>query len=143
MNEFHLEYLTITAGKLRKFMQRQFNEDLRSYDLRSVHSMYLLCLLKYPDGLTLKELTELNNVDKANTTRVIASLEVKGYIFKEFVTTGNCKYKILLTDSGIRAATAAEVCVKKNMDKFSAVITDEEKGIMVSVINKISKAAEL
>jgi DNA-binding MarR family transcriptional regulator len=110
-----LDIFPMSIGKINKQMQKRFGEELKPWDLSSAHAMYLIVLLEN-EGLTLKELTESLGVDKANTTRVIADLKEKGYIYTDRTREGSRKYKVFLTDEGKKSSRHSPLSHNKTFE---------------------------
>lgn len=75
-----------SIGKLITYLSRCIQQELKNvvvpFDISVGEEPYYMALTKQ-DGLTQDELTKLVKVDKAATTRMVKSLEQKGYITRE------------------------------------------------------------
>lgn len=131
-----LDYFPMSIGKINKQMQKIFSEQLKPCDLGSAHALYLI-VLSENDGLTLKELTENVGMDKANTTRVVSDLNVKGYIYTDRKEEGSRKYKVFLTEEGEKAAVIVRSAIKKMLDSFFSVLTETEREQYIAILKKI------
>ena len=56
---------------------------MEKYGLRSSHSLYILTMIKYPQGITAPQICECCNKDKADVSRMMAMVEKKGLVIKE------------------------------------------------------------
>ena len=131
-----LEFFPMSIGKLNKQMQKRFSEELIPCDLSSAHAMYLIVLFGN-DGLTMKELTESVNMNKANTTRVITDLNVKGYFYNDLTKEGSRKYKVFLTEEGKKAAEIIRSAITKMLDNIFSILTDTERAQYIAILRKI------
>lgn len=131
-----LDFFPKSIGRLNKQMQKIFGEELRPYDLSSAHAMYLVVLFEN-DGLTLRELTENVNMDKANTTRVVTDLKVKGYIYTDCLKVGSRKYKVYLTEEGKKAAEIVRSAIKRMLDNIFSILSDAERAQYIALLKKI------
>ena len=131
-----LDFFPMSIGKLNKQMQKRFCKELKPCDLSNAHAMYLMVLYEN-DGLTLKELTESVNMDKANTTRVITDLNAKGYIYTDRIKEGSRKYKVFLTEEGKKAAEIVRSAITKMLDNIFSILTDDEKAQYITILKKI------
>ena len=131
-----LDFLPMSIGKLRKQMQKRFSQELKPFDLSSAHAHNLIVLFEN-DGLTMKELTESVEMDKANTTRVINDLQVKGFIHTDRIREGSRKYKVFLTEEGKKAAEIVRSAIKKMLDSIFSILTDTEKEQYITMLKKI------
>jgi DNA-binding MarR family transcriptional regulator len=121
-----LDFFPKSIGRLNKQMQKIFGSELKSCDLSSAHAMYMM-VLSENDGITLKELTESVGMDKANTTRVVRALKLKGYIYTDPATEGTRKYKVYLTEEGKKAAEIVRASITKMLDNIFSILTDSER----------------
>ena len=90
--------------EISRHWHRLTTDEMAKYGLKGTHSIYLLTLIQYPDGLTAPQLCETCDRDKADVSRMMAIMEEKGLVCKE--CNGNSKYRGIfrLTESGIAAA---------------------------------------
>jgi DNA-binding MarR family transcriptional regulator len=131
-----LDFFPKSIGRLNKQMQKIFGEELQSCNLSSGHAMYMMVLYEN-DGITLKELTEEVGMDKANTTRVVKALKLKGYIYTDPPTEGTRKYKVYLTDDGKKAAEIVRASVTKMLDKIFSILTESEREQYIALLKKL------
>jgi DNA-binding MarR family transcriptional regulator len=131
-----LDFFPKSIGRLNKQMQKIFGKELKSCDLSSAHAMYMMVLYKN-DGITLKELTENVGMDKANTTRVVRALKLKGYIFTNPAIEGTKKYKVYLTKDGKKAAEIVRASITKMLDEIFSILTETEREQYITILKKI------
>jgi DNA-binding MarR family transcriptional regulator len=131
-----LDFFPKSIGKLNKQMQKIFGEELKACDLSSAHALYMIVLFEN-DGITLKELTENVGMDKANTTRVVRDLKLKGYIYTDRAIEGGRKYKVFLTEDGKRAAEIVRSSIKKMLDNIFSILTETEREQYITILKKI------
>lgn len=132
----------IWFAKIRKAVQKRQIELLKPYGLSSIHAMYLVALIHCDEGMTLRELCEQLFVDKANTSRAIATLEEQDYIEKKFLTTSKQKCRICLTPKGNLIAHKVADDMMQARDILMGELTEEELETVRNVMNKIHKAAD-
>lgn len=132
----------IWFAKIRKAIQRRQLEILKPYGLSSIHAMYLTMLLNNEDGMTLRELNERMFVDKANTSRAIATLEEKGYVERDENGSSKLKYRIKLTHEGAKVAQVVADDMKVVHGILHGTMTEDEILIIRNVMLKVSKAAD-
>ena len=131
-----LDFFPKSIGRLNKQMHKIFGEELQSCDLSSGHAMYMIVLYEN-DGITLKELTENVGMDKANTTRVVRALKLKGYIYTDSAVEGTRKYKLYLTEDGKKAAEIVRASITKMLDNIFSILTDTEREQYIAILKKI------
>jgi DNA-binding MarR family transcriptional regulator len=131
-----LDFFPMSIGKLNKQMQKRFCEELKPFELSSAHALYLIVLYEN-DGLTLKDLTENVGMDKANTTRVISDLNLKGYIYTDRLKEGSRKYKVYLSDEGKKAADIVRSVITKMLGDIFSVLTEKERAQYIKILKKL------
>ena len=132
----------IWFAKIRKAVQKRQTELLKPYGLSSIHAMYLITLLHNDKGMTLRELCESLFVDKANTSRVITTLDALGYIRKDMISKSKLKYKIYLTRQGTEVANIVAKDMKKTHEILFASLTVVEIQTVRNVMNKVQEAVQ-
>lgn len=132
MNDFDM--LPVFLDRIRKKIIKDINADLKKWNLSNMHGMHLMCLFKNKDGLTLTELTNKIGIDKANTTRAINDLILKGYVSKDDKIRG---FKVVLTKKGLEVANFFCEHHKQNMEQVLNEFTEEEKIQMFSFLKRI------
>lgn len=129
--------LPILFSKMSKDFNRDYGEFLKPYGLSKIHSFYLLCLHKRPDGIKLKELSEIVGCDKANTSRAIADLQDKGIVCKDTDNDIEKKYMVMLTSEGREIANKFAELVKVNVTNVLSRLSKNEIDTLKSIINKL------
>jgi DNA-binding MarR family transcriptional regulator len=129
--------LPILFSKMSKDFNRDYGEFLRPYGLSKIHSFYLLCLHKRPEGIKLKELSEIVGCDKANTSRALADLQDKGIVCKDTDSDIEKKYMVMLTNNGKDIADKFAELVKDNVTNVLSKLTKNEVDTLKSIINKL------
>ena len=116
--------LTTTLNTLRK----KFNSAIREYGLSS-EQFAVLKLIDEMGELMPSKIAEILGRDRANITRIINSLEKKGFIKKEKINAKS--YNISLTPKGYEnLKKAEEVAVEFNKKMRSLVSEDDFKCII-------------
>ncbi len=92
-----------SIGKWVSILYRQFqiyiNRALNEYDINSSEYIFLINISK-KQGVNQKMLSEDLIIDQALTTRVMKSLEEKGYITRAKNSHDRREYQIFLTEKG-------------------------------------------
>lgn len=128
-------------NSIKKHVHKNLKSGLKNHNINPPHGLYLRVLLDYKEGLTLTELTQMLDFDKANTTRIINELINLDYIKKE--ENKLKKYKIVLTKEGLKKARIVknEVCKIHNQafKDFSKEEKQEFERLIIKFINNIKK----
>ena len=85
--EGRYDRFTTMIAALYQNIQKVKMLEMENFDLRTIHATCLHHFSQHPSGLTLKELTELCEVDKAAMSRCVAELQEKGLVHSEDVST--------------------------------------------------------
>lgn len=115
------ENFTIQIAKISRNIKRIKSHEMQEYDLRSSHVSCLYYLFS-SRGLTLTELSERCEEDKATVSRSVRDLKRNGYVISEAGSEGRYKAQLLLTEKGMIAG-------KRIADKISAVLNETDKAL--------------
>lgn len=85
------------AQEFKKAADKYLDDAFKCLGLTKLEGLYLATLFE-KDGVSLIELTNNIHMDKANTTRVINSLEKKGYVLRKTDEKDNRKLNIFITN---------------------------------------------
>lgn len=129
--------LPIILNKLKKRLDNVNRDLLKEYDLSKLHLLYLMVIFENQEGMTLKELSDYLDFDKANTSRAISQLISKEYVQKK--TRGNLelKYKVDLTPKGRNVATLIWEQNQKANIEFIQLFTPEELVSLAQIAGKL------
>ena len=119
-------------------MQKQMSEQMKHFGLSSGHVFYLLSLKDGPPrGITLKELSTDCANNKAHTTRIIADLEEKGYVQREYEQGMQKKFRIRLTPQGEEISQRIKAGMQKQHEVVFSCLSDEEYEELLRLLKKI------
>lgn len=98
------ERFTFALSEISRHWHKLTADEMAKYGLKGTHSIYLLTLSRYPEGLTAPELCQHCDRDKADVSRMMSIMEKKGLVSKQYI--GNSKYRGIfqLTSAGLEAA---------------------------------------
>ena len=145
MDNIQTEEFIITpsiAQYFKKTIDKFVEEKYATCDLNRLECIYLGHLLD-KDGVSLIELTKISHLDKANTTRTINDLELKGYVTRKSNEKDSRKYKIFITE---KARAIKEKLDKARVDLNELAfkgISKLEKKAFVKTFHKICKNLDL
>lgn len=118
----------------RKHQMR--NDELKElFGISSVHVKYILIL--NTRKCTLGELSECLFLNKANTTRIIASLRDMGYVTDDRASANSRKYNVFLTLKGIEVLKYLKKRMDSDIEHSFMGISDDEIRSCLSVIERI------
>ncbi len=140
------ESFSYGISELSRYWHKLAADEMEKYGLKGTHSVYLITMARYPEGLTASQLCELCARDKADVSRMMSIMEKKGLVVKEGVHQNLYRGVFKLTSDGMmaaqhvcgRAALAAELAGKD--------LTDEKREVfyeaLYSIASNLKKLSE-
>jgi len=121
-------------ASIHKSVQKILSDEMGKYGLKGAYAQYLITLYKSEEKMTLVELTEKSDNDKAAVSRAVTDMIEKGLVEKE-----NNSYRagLLLTEKGIKAAEF--VCERAKTAVEVVGITDGDREIFYSILEKLEQ----
>lgn len=99
MNESRFILFTGLLNSAGKSIQHMKAIKMERYGLSAAHTNCIYRLADHPEGLTQRQLTDLESMDRAQVSRVLCELEQKGYVHRKG-DTGAYKRCYELTSEG-------------------------------------------
>jgi DNA-binding MarR family transcriptional regulator len=134
-----------SIGKWISIIHRQsqiyINRELKPYNLNFSEYIYLINLASENKGVNQKHLSDMLIIDDALTTRVMKSLEGKGYIVREKSQSDKRAYNIKLTEKGVRIQPVIIKTLKKWTDTISEGMDEAEKDAVIQKLTAMSQKA--
>lgn len=98
------ERFSYAISEISRHWHKLTADEMERHGLKGTHSVYLLTLLRFPNGVTAPQLCELCGRDKADVSRMMSIMEDKGFVRKE--SNGQSLYRgnYKLTEAGTKAA---------------------------------------
>ena len=107
------ERFSLAISEISRYWHKITADEMKKYRLKGAHSVYLVTLNKYPQGLTAPQLCELCGRDKADVSRAMSIMEEKGLAVKVGVNQRLYGGVFKLTDEG--KAAAQYVCERASL----------------------------
>lgn len=113
-------------------------EEMEVYGLKGPYAVYLMAILRSPEGITSAQLCDLSGRDKADVSRAISVMEQKGLIKRE--GTGNRLYRarVTLTPQGEEAARQISQRACMAVECAGQGYSDEQRDIFWQVLDTIA-----
>ena len=122
--------------QIKKHIDKFLDNELINTGISRLEAVYIGCL-NDNNGISLIELTNLVHFDKANTTRVISELELKGLVTRKVDEKDTRKYKIYLTEK----AKELEKFILNSKLKLNKIafegVPNKEKEVFEQTLEKI------
>ncbi|MBE6548102.1 MAG: winged helix-turn-helix transcriptional regulator [Ruminococcaceae bacterium] len=135
--EERFQLFTTLVANINRCIKKIKTEEMSQFNLKSVHVSCIYYLYK-SDALTVKELCDVCEEDKANISRAVEHLETCAYVMPR--PSGSKRYKapIKLTEQGEEVAQI--ICDKVNsvLRKASVGVSDEEREVLYRTLGAIS-----
>ena len=107
------ERFSLAISEISRYWHKITADEMQKYGLKGSHSVYLVTLNKYPEGLTAPQLCRICGRDKADASRAMAIMEQKKLVYKEGVNRRIYGGAFKLTDEG--KAAAKYVCERASL----------------------------
>ena len=129
---------TLQIAKCSRCIRKIKQEEMESFDLKGPHVSCLYYLYKSNSSLTLKELCDICDEDKAYISRAVDSLEKDGYIECNSKTEKRYKSPLFLTEKGKAAAKKIEEKIDQIVESAGIGITQEARESFYKTFKTIS-----
>lgn len=121
---------TENPGRLISILYRKsqifWSQSLKEHNITSAEYPVLITLHK-KDGRTQEEISSVNDVDKSATTRVIQSLEEKGFLEKKKDPQDKRCNRIYLTEQGRLSKEPIQTAIKEWNEILTKNMPQEKK----------------
>lgn len=98
------ERFSFAISEISRYWHKLTTGEMEHYGLKGSHSVYLLTMARYPEGITAPRLCALCGKDKSDVSRMMSIMEKKGLVTKESVHQNLYGGSFKLTDAGREAA---------------------------------------
>lgn len=129
---------TLQIAKCSRCIRKIKQEEMESFDLKGPHVSCLYYLYKANGSLTLKELCDICDEDKAYISRAVDSLEKDGYIECNSKTEKRYKSPLTLTEKGRLAAEKTVNKIDQIVESAGLGVTQEERENFYRTFKQIS-----
>lgn len=132
------ERFSFAVSEISRYWHKLSADEMGKYGLRSTHSVYLLTMLKYPEGLTAMQICELCGKDKSDVSRMMSILEKKDFVKKEGIYHNLYGGVFKLTDAGIAAAEQVRSKAALAVELAGKDINNEERTVFYKALESIA-----
>lgn len=142
LNRF--EQFNFVISGINRCIQKLERDEMVKYGYKGAFAQYLMVLKHYPEGVTLTELCEKCDKDKAAVSRIVAEMENKGLVYKENKEAQVYKAKIYLTEKGNETARFVAKRVKDALSVVGdKIMTEDERRLFYGVLGDILEKLEV
>ncbi|MBQ8802635.1 MAG: MarR family transcriptional regulator [Tyzzerella sp.] len=130
-------------SSIYKNIQKVKKNKMKEFGLSGNHVMSLFYLSRNAEGLTAAQLCQLISVDKAATSRVLAELLEKGYVYYPELEGGK-KYRttVMLTEKGKKVTEEFDGIICSVVQEIGGNLSEEERDNMYHALDLISNNLE-
>ncbi|WP_294560902.1 MarR family transcriptional regulator [uncultured Traorella sp.] len=132
------ERFSLLLFEILRYWHKLTAEEMKKYGLKGAHSIYLLTMLRYPDGITATQICECCVKDKADVSRMMTLLEKKGLVKKEGIHQNLYKGVFKLTEEGRKAALFVSQRASLAVDIAGKDLTDEQRKVLYEALEQIA-----
>ncbi|MBQ8827550.1 MAG: winged helix DNA-binding protein [Clostridia bacterium] len=131
------EYFSFAISEIYKQWHKLTAEEMERYGLRGTHSVYLLTMAKYPEGLTAAKVCEYCGRDKSDVSRMMSIMEEKGLVTKEGVNRNLYRGSFKLTEKGFEAAEHVKMRANRAVEIAGKDLTEEKRAVFYEALESI------
>ena len=139
------QFSTVISG-INRYIQKIERDEMVKYGYKGSYAQYLVALIKYEDGLTMAQLCEACDKDKAAVSRVVGELVEKELVEKRLEGNKTYKGKICLTDKGRQASEHIIDKAKKAVNEVGKELSKDERRVLYTslenIANKLKKISD-
>jgi DNA-binding MarR family transcriptional regulator len=112
------------------------------YGLTGAYAQYLVAMNRHPDGITIGELSEVCDKDKAAVSRIISNMEKKGLVTRKAHNNTMYRAPLHLTEQGQKAADFITERAKIAVQKAGEGLSELERQKFYYALGLISSNLE-
>ena len=132
------ERFSFALSEISRHWHKLATEEMEKYGLKGPHSVYLLTMNRYPEGITAPNLCALCGKDKSDVSRMMSILEKKGLVTKEGIHQKLYGGVYKLTDNGKAAAEHVSRRASIAVEIAGKDLTDEKREIFYEALESIT-----
>ncbi|MEI3212659.1 MAG: MarR family transcriptional regulator [Lachnospiraceae bacterium] len=135
--EDRFERFSVGMSEISRYWHKLTGDEMEKYGLKGTHSIYLLTMYRFPEGLTAPRLRELCVRDKADVSRMMSLMEKKGLVRKESVGKTLYGGVFKLTEEGQEAARHVSERARIAVELAGKDLTEENRQIFYEALDRI------
>lgn len=133
------ETFSLAISEISRHWHKLTTEEMEKYDLKGTHSIYLLAMAHYPDGITAPQICEFCGRDKADVSRMMNILEKKGLVKKEAVYQNMYRGVFKLTEEGKIVAEFVKRRTSLAVELAGKDLSEERREIFYEALGSITR----
>ena len=131
------ERFSFAISEISKYWHKLAADEMERYGLKGTHSVYLLTMLKHPDGLTAPQICELCGRDKSDVSRMMSMMEANGLVIKESAHQRRYNGVFKLTEAGTKAAAHVRQRAVLAVEYAGKDLSEENRAVFYEALASI------
>lgn len=132
------ERFSLAIFEITRYWHKLTSDEMEKYGLKGPHSVYLLALYRFEEGLTSPQICEICSKDKSDVSRMMSIMEEKGLVIKEGKHQNMYGGVFKLTDEGKKAAQFVSGRAATAVSLAGKDLTEENRAIFYDALESIS-----
>ena len=134
------EQFSFVISSIYRGIQKIERDEMVKYGYKGSYAQYLAALTRYPEGLTLLQLCEICEKDKAAVSRAVADMEERGLIVRVSPggRTSHYRAQLRLTEEGKKISTVVCERAKAAVDAIGRDLTEEQRRVFYAALGLIA-----
>lgn len=132
------ERFSFAISEISRYWHKLTSDEMEVYGLKGAHSVYLLAMYRYPEGITAAKICELCGKDKSDVSRMMSIMEKKGLVTKEGIHQNLYRGVFKLTEEGRTAAEHVRQRACLAVELAGKDLTDEKRSIFYEALESIA-----
>jgi MarR family transcriptional regulator, transcriptional regulator for hemolysin len=128
--------LGFLLGVTHRKLATLFQQRLKEFDI-TTEQWSVLYRIYEKDGLIQKEIAERAGKDKPSTTRILDSLEAKGFIGKKLGEHDRRSFAVFITDKGRVLIEQTASIEKKTIQEAMKGVNEQEEKLLLQLLKQI------
>ena len=133
---------TALISDINRSVQKLEKSEMEKYGYRGAFAQYLLILQAAPDGLSISQLCEKSDRDKAAVSRIVSEMAEKGLVQRQGEDSRVYRARFTLTEEGQKAADFVCARAQSAVDAVGQALSDEQRSGLYTALNIISENLE-
>lgn len=132
------ERFSFALSEISRYWHKLTTDEMEKHGLKGTHSVYLMAMSRYPEGITAPKLCELCGKDKSDVSRMMSIMEKKGLVTKEGIHQNCYRGVFKLTETGREAADFVKKRANLAVSIAGKDLTDESRTVFYEAMESIA-----
>ena len=132
------EVFSSSVSSMYHDIQKIERVEMAGFGLKGPHAQCILTLNRHPGGLTVGQLCELCDKDKAAISRTVSELEAAGMVLRGQRNGVRYRAPLTLTERGAAAARQVSQRARMAVEQAGTGLRDDQRQVFYQVLSLIS-----